>query len=70
MGMFDTLYFKPPIACTFCQAPISSTQTKALECLIDEFRIGDCIGHAEELRRAIASKRVLDRVYANGVHSV
>ena len=50
MGMFDTIYFEQPIACAVCQAPISSTQTKSFECLMDDFRIGDCIGHAEEIR--------------------
>lgn len=52
MGMFDTIYFEQPIACAVCQAPISSTQTKAFECLLDNFHLGDCIGHAEEIRIA------------------
>ena len=49
MGMFDTIHFEQPIACVVCQAPILSTQTKAFECTLDNFRIGDCIGHAEEI---------------------
>ena len=50
MGMFDTIYFDQPLACAACQAPIASTQTKAFECLLDNFHIGDCVGHAEEIR--------------------
>jgi hypothetical protein len=49
MGMFDTIHFEQPIACVVCQAPILSTQTKAFECLLENFRLGDCIGHAEEI---------------------
>ncbi len=50
MGMFDTIHFEQPLTCAVCQAPIATTQTKAFECLLDDFRIGDCVGHAEELR--------------------
>jgi hypothetical protein len=50
MGMFDTIHFEKPIACAVCQAEIPSIQTKAFECALDDFRIGDCVGHAEEIR--------------------
>lgn len=50
MGMFDTIHFEQPIACVVCQAPIVSTQTKAFDCTLDNYRIGDCIAHAEEIR--------------------
>lgn len=50
MGMFDTIHFEKPIACAACQAEIPSTQTKAFDCTLDDFCIGDCIGHAEEIR--------------------
>ncbi len=49
MGMFDTIHFEQPIACVVCQAPILSTQTKAFECILENFHLGDCIGHAEEI---------------------
>lgn len=50
MGMFDTIHFEQPLVCVACQAPIPATQTKAFECLLDNFHIGDCVGHAEEIR--------------------
>ena len=59
MGMFDTIHFEQPLACSVCQAPIAATQTKAFECLLDDFRIGDCVGHAEEIRI------VRERIYCN-----
>ena len=50
MGMFDTILFDQPILCPKCGAEITSDQTKAFECTLDEYRIGDCIAHAEEIR--------------------
>jgi hypothetical protein len=50
MGMFDTIIFDRPIPCAKCGAEIRSDQTKAFECTLDEYRIGDCIAHAEESR--------------------
>ncbi len=50
MGMFDTLIFDRPIPCPKCGAEIRSDQTKAFECTLDEYRIGDCVAHAEESR--------------------
>lgn len=64
MGMFDTIRFESPIACAVCQAPISATQTKAFECLMDDFHIGDCIGHAEELRL------VREGLYCDACHAI
>ena len=50
MGMFDTIIFDRPIPCPKCGAEIRSDQTKAFECTLDDYRIGDCIAHAEEIR--------------------
>jgi hypothetical protein len=50
MGMFDTIIFDRPIPCAQCGAEIRSDQTKAFECTLDDYRIGDCIAHAEEIR--------------------
>ena len=50
MGMFDTIIFNRPIPCPKCGAEIRSDQTKAFECTLDDYRIGDCIAHAEEIR--------------------
>lgn len=50
MGMFDTIIFDRPIPCAKCGAEIRSDQTKAFECTLDDYRIGDCIAHAEEIR--------------------
>lgn len=50
MGMFDTVLVKPPYACSNCGQEIGSVQTKAFEQTLDEFRIGDCISHAEDIR--------------------
>ena len=50
MGMFDTIHFENPIACVVCQAPIISTQTKAFDCTLDNYRVCDCIAHVEEIR--------------------
>ena len=50
MGMFDTIHLPQPVICTTCQAQIRSTQTKAFDPLQNDFYLGDCIGHAEEIR--------------------
>lgn len=68
MGMFDTIHFPQPLTCAACQAGISSTQTKAFENLLEDYHIGDCIGHAEELRIVreglyCEKCRVFDRQY-------
>ena len=63
MGMFDTIHFEQPIACVACQASIPSTQTKAFECVLDDFHIGDCIGHAEEIHI------VREGLYCNACHA-
>jgi hypothetical protein len=64
MGMFDTIHFEKPIACASCQAEISSIQTKAFDSALDDFRIGDCVGHAEELRI------VRESLYCNACRTV
>ncbi|MEA2075217.1 MAG: hypothetical protein U9O85_05730 [Euryarchaeota archaeon] len=49
MGMFDTIYFDKARTCPLCQGRIHSVQTKAFENMLEEFRVKDCIGHAEEM---------------------
>ncbi len=68
MGMFDTIHFPQPLTCTACQARITSTQTKEFENFLEEYHIGDCIGHAEEVRIVreglyCEKCRVFDRQY-------
>ena len=46
MGMFDTIIFDRPIPCPKCGAEIRSDQTKAFECTLDDYRIGDTFGRA------------------------
>ena len=62
--LFDTIYFDQPLLCAACQAPIASTQTKAFECLLDNFHIGDCVGHAEEIRI------VRERIYCDACRAI
>ena len=50
MGLFDTIHFPKPVTCLACQVQISSTQTKAFDPFQNDFYIGDCVGHAEEIR--------------------
>lgn len=50
MGLFDTVHFPKPVMCLACEMQISSTQTKAFDPLQNDFYIGDCVGHAEEIR--------------------
>lgn len=64
MGMFDTVYFENPIACAVCQAPIASTQTKVFDCTLDNYRVGDCIAHAEEIRI------VRENLYCDACHAL
>lgn len=50
MGVYDTVHFPQPVTCVECGAQIADVQTKAFECMMGNFHIGDCIAHAEELR--------------------
>ena len=50
MGMFDTIHLPKPATCVACQAAIASTQTKAFDSTLEDYWIGDCVGHAEEIR--------------------
>lgn len=50
MGMYDTIRFDSAIPCSVCQAEIDSTQTKAFDCTLATYRVGDCVAHAEEIR--------------------
>ena len=50
MGLFDVIHFPQPVMCVACQAEIASTQTKAFDPLQNDFHLGDCVGHAEEIR--------------------
>lgn len=48
--MLDTIIFDHPIPCPQCGVEIRSDQTKAFERMLDDYRIGDCVAHAEEIR--------------------
>ncbi len=50
MGMFDTIYFEKPYECPVCSGKIDSVQVKEFENLLESFHIGDCVGHAEDVR--------------------
>ncbi len=50
MGMFDTIHFEKPRECPECGGDINSVQTKKFGRLLNDYRIGDCIDHAEESR--------------------
>ncbi len=50
MGMFDTIHFDKAFICPVCQENIYSVQIKEFENLLENFYVGDCIGHAEEMR--------------------
>ena len=52
MGMYDTIHLPEPIDCAACEAHITSTQTKAFDSTLEDYWIGDCVGHAEEIRIA------------------
>ncbi len=49
MGMFDTIYFDKPYICPVCQGEIHSVQVKAFENMLEDYRVKDCVGHAEEI---------------------
>jgi hypothetical protein len=50
MGMFDTIYFEKPYDCPVCNNKIDSVQVKEFENLLESYHIGDCVGHAEDVR--------------------
>lgn len=50
MGMFDTVYFKKPYDCPGCNGKIDSVQVKDFENMLESYHIGDCVGHAEDVR--------------------
>ena len=52
MGMFDTIEFEAPLPCGHCGKPVSSTQTKEFDSLMNRYRIKDCVSHAEDIRIA------------------
>ena len=49
MGLFDVIHFPQPLICVACQVEITSTQTKAFDPSQNDFHVGDCVGHAEEM---------------------
>ena len=49
MGLFDVIHFPQPLICVACQVGITSTQTKAFDPSQNDFHVGDCVGHAEEM---------------------
>jgi len=50
MGMFDTIYFEKVYECPKCQGKIDSVQVKEFENMLENYHIGDCVGHAEDVR--------------------
>lgn len=48
MGLYDTIVLEPPVRCPRCGADIRDVQTKAFDCALGTYRVGDCIAHAEE----------------------
>jgi hypothetical protein len=64
MGLFDVIHFPKPISCVVCQAQITSTQTKAFDPLQNDFYIGYCVGHAEEIRI------VREALYCDACHAI
>jgi len=50
MGMFDTIYFEKPYDCPACSGKIDSVQVKEFENMLESYHIGDCVGHAEDVR--------------------
>ncbi len=50
MGMFDTIVFDKAYICPQCGGEIASIQTKTFEQTLGNFRVKDCISHAEDIR--------------------
>ncbi len=50
MGMFDTIYFEKAYQCPECLGKIDSVQVKEFENMLENYHIGDCMGHAEDVR--------------------
>lgn len=50
MGMFDTIHFDKAFICPVCQGNIHSVQVKEFENLLENFYVGGCVSHAEEMR--------------------
>lgn len=57
MGMYDTLHFDRPRECPKCGEEIRTVQTKKFEKLLIDYRVGDCVDHAEESK--ITRERLL-----------
>lgn len=56
MGMYDTIHFDKPYECPECGGEICSVQIKEFDKMLNNYRVGDCVGHAEESR--IAKRRL------------
>jgi len=50
MGMFDTIMIDRSYECVKCKNMITSTQTKAFDKTLDEYKTKDCVDHAEDIR--------------------
>lgn len=50
MGLFDEVLLDPPVSCPACKGMISVVQTHAFDDTMSRYRVGDCPGHAEEMR--------------------
>ena len=50
MGLFNEVVLDPPVCCPACSTFFSILQTHAFDDTLTRYRVGDCPGHAEELR--------------------
>lgn len=50
MGMFDTIYFEKTYDCPVCSSKIDCVQVKEFGNLLESYHIGDCVGHAEDVK--------------------
>jgi len=50
MGMFDAIVLDRAYECPACGKEIESVQTKEFERTLEDYRVGDCISHAEDIR--------------------
>lgn len=50
MGMFDTIHLEKEYLCPKCHGRIESVQVKALENVLENYHLKDCVSHAEDIR--------------------
>ena len=69
MGMFDTIHFKTPLKCPTCGAKCTSTQTKAFDCVLAEYRVGSLLSGSAVLSGIIKESAWCDGCRKAGNHS-